>query len=105
MEEVFRAPAAVLAAIGPDDAGKTAAAHAYQRANCLAYAALEGALLGKDAAPVVDNGEELGEQAHRTSGRSAKVFFSGRRNRSLRATFLVREETRLSRSTVTPNWD
>src|ERR1017187_10097495 len=46
--------------------------------------------------------QEGRQESHRASGRRAKVFFSVRKKRSWRATFLVREETRLSRSTVTP---
>src|SRR5258708_35144619 len=65
---------------------------------------LKGALLGKHTAPVLDDSEKLRKQAHLASGRKAKVFFSGRRKRSPRATFLVSEETRLSRSTVMPKW-
>jgi hypothetical protein len=105
MEKILRAPTAILAAVGPDDAGEAATAKADQGAKSLADAALKGALLGKDGAPVLDDDEKLRQQAHRASGRNEKVFFSGRRKRSPRATFLVREETRLSRSTATPKWD
>ena len=104
MEKVLRTPTVVLAAIGPDDAGQTAPPQADQRAERLPYSALKGALLGEHLAPFFGDGKELGEQAHRASGLREKVFLSGRRKRSLRATFLVSEETRLSRSTVTPKW-
>jgi hypothetical protein len=87
MEKILRAPTAVLAAVGPDDAGEAATAKADQGPEGLAHAALKGALLGKDGAPVLADDEKLDQQAHRTSGRSEKVFFSGRRKRSPRATF------------------
>src|SRR3977135_562045 len=104
MKEILCAPTAVLAAVGPDNAGQATAAQADQRAQTLPHATLKGALLRKHGAPIPDNGEERGKQAHRASGRNEKVFFSGRRKRSPRATFLVSEETRLSRSMVWPNW-
>src|ERR1700682_3428439 len=105
MKGILCAPTAVLAAVGPDNAGQATAAQADQRAQTLPHATLKGALLRKHGAPIPDNGEERGKQAHRASGRNEKVFFSGRRKRSPRATFLVSEETRLSRSTATPKWD
>jgi hypothetical protein len=104
MEKVLCAPTAVLAAVGPDDAGQAATAQADQRTERLTDSAMKSALLGEHIAPAFDDGEECGEQAHFASGSREKVFFSGRRKRSPRATFLVSEETRLSRSTVTPNW-
>src|SRR5208282_1649592 len=94
-----------MAAKGPDNAREAMPAQTDQGAEGLPQGALEGALLGEHVAPVLGDGEEGGEQGHRASGRRAKVFLAGRRKRSPRATFLEREETRLSRSTVRPNWD
>src|SRR5436305_10622396 len=104
MQEILRAPAALLPAVGPDDTRQAATPQADQRAERLTDRTVAGALLRKRAAPVPGNVEKLGQQAHRDSGSTVKVFFSGRRKRSPRATFLVSEETRLSRSTVTPKW-
>src|SRR5580692_7596469 len=53
VEKILRAPTAVLAAVGPNDAGQAAAAEADQGTEGLAHATLKGALLGKDAAPVL----------------------------------------------------
>src|ERR1035437_4330029 len=104
MQKILRAPTAILAAVGPDDARQATPAQTHQGTESLADRAQEGALLREYGAPVPGNGEECGQQGHRASGRRAKVFFSGRRNRSPRTTFLVSEETRLSRSTAMPNW-
>src|SRR5258706_10194419 len=101
MQKVLCAPTAMLTAVGPNDARQAAPAQAYQRAQSLAHGTMEGAGLREDATPVGGDLKESGQQSHRASGRKAKVFFSVRRKRSWRATFLVREETRLSRSTVT----
>ena len=59
MEKILRAPTAVLAAVGPDDAGEAATTQADQGAEGLAHAALKGALLGKDGAPVLDDSEDV----------------------------------------------
>lgn len=104
MEEILGTPTPVLAAVGPNDAGQAAAPHTDQGTERLPYGTLKGALLREHTAPVFDDGEELRQEAHRASAFKEKVFLSGRRKRSPRATFLVREETRLSRSTVTLNW-
>src|SRR5271157_411834 len=101
VEKVLARPTALLAALGPDDARQTASAHADQRAQGLARGAAEGARLGETGSPVGDDLRPGGEESHRASGRKAKVFLPVRRKRSPRATFLVSEETRLSRSTVT----
>src|ERR1017187_7367802 len=101
VEKVLAAPTALLATLGPDDARQTAPAHADQRAQGLTHGALERALLGETGGPVGHNLRPGGEEGHRASGRKPKVFLPVRRKRSPRATFLVREETRLSRSTVT----
>src|SRR5438128_1560151 len=101
VEKVFPAPTAVLTTPGPKDAGQATASQADQRAQRLPYGASKGALLGEHGAPVGDNVEEGGQQSHRGSGRKPKVFLAVRRKRSPRATFLEREETRLSRSTAT----
>src|SRR5258708_15829012 len=102
---MLRAPAAVLAAVGPNDTSEAAPPQADQRTKRLPHRPLKGALLGKHTAPVCDDGQKLRKQAHLASGRKEKVFFSGPRNRSPRPTFLLSEETRLSRSTVMPKWD
>src|ERR1035441_2424298 len=102
MKKVLGAPTAKLAAVGPNDAGQTPSAQTHQRAQSLANGTLEGARLREDGAPTGGDIQESCQQSHRASGRRLKVFFSVRRKRSWRATFLVREETRLSRSTATP---
>src|SRR5260370_42602890 len=96
------AQAGVIPGVSAKDTGDAAPPQADQRTKRLPLRSLKGALLGKHTAPVCDDGEKLGKQAHLASGRKEKVFFSGRTKRSPRATFLVSEETRLSRSTVTP---
>src|SRR6202022_1679515 len=58
MQKVFRAPTAILTAIGPDNTGQTAAPQAHQGAERLTHGTFKGALLGKDAAPLQGNGEE-----------------------------------------------
>src|ERR1035438_6674656 len=104
MQKILRAPTAILAAVGPDDSRQAAPAQTHQRSQRLTNAPLKSARLRKHVVPVLDDGEKGGEQTHRASGRRAKVFFSGRRKRSPRATFLVSEETKLSRSTATLKW-
>src|SRR5208283_166880 len=101
VEKGLARPTALLAALGPSDARQTAPAHADQGAQGLARGATEGARLGETGSPVGHDLRPGGKQSHRTSGRKAKVFLAVRRKRSPRATFLVREETRLSRSTLT----
>src|ERR1019366_7091577 len=101
VEKVLARPTALLAALGPDDARQTTPAHADQGAQGLARGATEGARLGETGSPVGHDLRPCGEESHRASGRKPNVFLPVRRKRSLRATFLVREETRLSRSTVT----
>src|SRR5258708_627577 len=105
VQEILRAPTAVLAADDPDNARKAAASQTDEGPQRLPHGSFKGALLREHVAPVLGNGEEHGKHAHRASGRSEKVFLAGRRKRSPRATFLVRDETRLSRSTVWPNRD
>jgi len=100
VEKVLAAPTALLAALRPNDARQTASAHTDQRAQSLAHGALEGALLGETGCPVRHDLRPSGKEGHGASGRKAKVFLPVRRKRSPRATFLLREETRLSRSTV-----
>src|SRR5450631_179594 len=102
MKKVLGAPTTKLAAVGPNDAGQTASAQTHQRSQSLAHRTLEGAGLREDGAPTGGDLQESSQQSHRASGRRLKVFFTVRRKRSWRATFLEREETRLSRSTVTP---
>src|SRR5579884_3877734 len=82
MQEILGAPAQVLAAAGPDDARQAATPQAHQPTERLPHGAFPGALLWECAAPFAGNGQKLGEQAHRDSGRKANVFFSGRRMRS-----------------------
>ena len=101
VEKVLAAPTALLAALSPDDGRQTAPAHADQRAQGLAHGAAHGTRLRKTGAPVRHDLRPSGKQSHGTSGRKPKVFLAVRRKRSPRATFLVSEETRLSRSTVT----
>src|ERR1019366_11247 len=101
VEKVLARPTALLAALRPDNARKTAPAHADQRTQGLAHGALESALLGETRRPVGHDLRPGGEESHRASGRKPNVFLPVRRKRSPRATFLVREETRLSRSTLT----
>src|ERR1700681_1099353 len=101
MEKVFPTPTTILTTPGPNDAGQATASQTDQRAERLPYGALKGALLGEHRAPVGDNLQKRGQQSHRASGRKPKVFLAVRRKRSPRATFLEREETRLSRSTAT----
>jgi len=59
VKEILRAPAALLSAVGPNDAGKAATSEADQRTQRLADGALVGALLGEHAAPVGGDSEEL----------------------------------------------
>ena len=103
VQKILRAPTALLAAIGPNDAGQATAPQADKRTEGLPECALKGALLGKHGAPAGGNGKELGKEAHCTTGLTENVFFSKRRKRSPRATFLESDETRLSRSTAMPN--
>src|SRR5438128_1984485 len=105
VEKVLRAPTATLSAIGPDNARQTAPAQTDQRAERLADGASPRPLLREDVAPGPHDLEERGQQRrpHRPSDRRPNVFFSVRTKRSPRATFFVNEETRLSRSTGTPN--
>src|SRR5208283_579865 len=100
VEKVLARPTALLAALGPNDARQTAPAQADQRPKRLAHGAAHGAPLGKTGVPVGHDLRPGGEQSHGASGRKAKVFLPVRRKRSPRATFLLSEETRLSRSTV-----
>src|ERR1017187_7316917 len=93
MQKVLRAPTAMLAAVGPNDAGQAPSAQAHQRAQGLPHRTLKRARLGEHLPPAGGDVQEGRQESHRASGR---------RKRSWRATFLVREETRLSRSTVTP---
>src|SRR5208337_1138726 len=79
---------------------QTAPAHADQGSQGLTHGATHGALLRETGAPVRHDLRPSGQKSHRASGRKPKVFLPVRRKRSSRATFLVREETRLSRSTV-----
>ena len=101
VEKVLARPTVLLAALSPDDARQTAPAHADQGAQGLAHGAAYGALLRKTGVPIRHDLRPGGQQSHGTSARKAKVFLAGRRNRSPRATFLLSEETRLSRSTLT----
>ena len=100
VEEVFPGPTTVLAAVGPDDARQAAPAQAHQGTQGLADGAVKGTRLRETGAPVGHEGEPSGEQGPGASGRRPNVFLSVRMKRSPRAIFLVREETRLSRSTV-----
>lgn len=102
MEKILRTPAAALPAIRPDDPRQTPSPHSDQRAERLTDGAAPRARLREDAPPLRRLLQEGGEQRHGASGRRPNVFFSVRTKRSPRATFLVSEETRLSRSTVTP---
>src|SRR5205823_14094989 len=45
VEKILRAPTAVLATVGPDDAGQATPSQADQRTESLPHAALKGALL------------------------------------------------------------
>src|SRR6516162_3146535 len=85
---------------GPDDARQAAPAQAHQGTQGLADGAVKGTRLRETGAPVGHEGEPSGEQGPGASGRRPNVFLSVRMKRSPRAIFLVREETRLSRSTV-----
>jgi hypothetical protein len=58
VEEVFRTPTAVLAAIGPDDAGQGAATQTEQTAQGMANGPEEGTSPGKGRAPVSEDGEK-----------------------------------------------
>src|ERR1017187_4366244 len=102
MQKVLRAPTAMLAAVGPNDAGQAPSAQAHQRAQGLPHRTLKRARLGEHLPPAGGDVQEGRQESHGASGRRAKVFFSVRKKRSWRPPFLVREETRLSRSTVTP---
>src|SRR6266480_8059286 len=59
VKKILRAPTAVLAAVGPDDTSQAAPAEADQRTERLPHTALKRALLGKDTAPVLGDGEKL----------------------------------------------
>src|ERR1035441_9143771 len=102
MQKVLRAPTAMLAAVGPNDAGQAPSAQAHQRAQGLPHRTLKRARLGEHLPPAGGDVQEGRQESHRASGRRAKVFFSVRKKRSWRATFFVREETRVSRSTGEP---
>src|SRR5208337_325099 len=102
MQEVLAGPRLLLAAVGPEDAGQGGSTQHQQSAEGLALGAEPSALLSKHTAPGLGEGQEGLQEGHLASDRRAKVFFSVRVKRSPRATFLEREETRLSRSTATP---
>src|SRR5713101_808576 len=102
MQEVLCRPTVLLAAIGPQDARERGPAEHQQRAEGLELDARQQAALGKHAAPLQGKRQEGGEQRHLLSRNRPKVFFSVRVKRSPRATFLVSEETRDSRSTAMP---
>src|SRR5712671_5215455 len=58
VKKILRAPTAVLAAVGPDDTSQAAPAQADQGTERLAHTAMKRALLGKDTAPVLGDGEK-----------------------------------------------
>ena len=99
VEKILARPTALLAPVRPDDARQTASAQAHQRTERLAHGAAQGAGLGETGVPVRHDLRPGSQERHEASGRTAKVFLPVRRKRSPRATFLVREETKLSRST------
>jgi len=102
VQVVFSLPRQVLAATGPKGSRDGAPPQTHQGSQSLPHRAHGGAPLGESAAPTGGNVESFLQKSHRSSPLSPKVFLSVRTKRSSRATFLVSEDTRLSRSTATP---
>src|SRR5947209_8869602 len=92
----------MLVAVGPDDAGEATPAEADHGAQGLAHGTFPSSGLRKELTPIGEDVQYGDEKSHCASGRTAKVFLAVRKKRSFRAIFLVREETRLSRSMETP---
>src|SRR5260370_29480790 len=88
VQEILRAPTAVLAADDPDNARKAAASQTDEGPQRLPHGSFKGALLREHVAPVLGDGEERGKHAHRASGRRDQVFLAGRTTTPHRAAFL-----------------
>ena len=101
VQEVLGRPVALFPTIGPDDARQRPAPQTHQRSQSLAGRPNARALLWENLAPGRSNVQLGFQQPHGAPSFTftAKVFLPVRTKRSPRITFLVSEDTRLSRST------